>query len=217
MLIVENDITSNSRNIHLLYFDIISSRLRCLLDIASIGLRGKLVGTYFAGDSDIVCRSNLCITSANVQATSYSSNTICSIGLTTYTYAAFTVHHESIICFSASSNSAKHQCAVALSLQISAVLSINLNHAAAVLNAQAIAHSAYAAISFQRQLIASINIADALGFNSLNSIFSNFNFVVTAENITSCFNADILRCQAAKNHVLIQLSSCCQASAANFS
>ena len=108
MLIVENDITGNSRNIHLLYFDIISSRLRCLLDIASIGLRGKLVGLHLTADSDIVCRSNLCIASANVQAASYSSNAICSIGLTTYTYTAFTVHHESIICFSTGINSAKY-------------------------------------------------------------------------------------------------------------
>ena len=96
-------------------------------------------------------------------------------------------------------------------------MSINLNHAAAVLDAQAIASSTYAATSLKRKLVASVNVADTLGFSSRNSIFSNFNFVVTAENITSCFNADILRCQAAKNHVLIQLSSCCQASAANFS
>ena len=217
MLIVQTDITSNSRNIHLLYFDIISSCLRCLLDIASIGLRGKLVGLHLTADSDIVCRSNLSIASANVQAASYSSNAIYSIGLTTYTYAALTVHHESITCFSTSINSAKYQCAVALSLQISAVLSINLNHAAAVLDAQAIASSTYAATSLKRKLVASVNVADTLGFSSRNSIFSNFNFVVTAENIARCFNADILRCQAAKNHVLIQLSSCCQASAANFS
>ena len=76
ILIVENDITSNSRNIHLLYFDIISSCLRCLLDIASIGLRGKLVGLHLTADSDIFCRSNLSIASANVQAASYSSNAI---------------------------------------------------------------------------------------------------------------------------------------------
>ena len=106
MLIVENDITGNSRNIHLLYFDIISIRLRCLVDIASIGLRGKLVGLNLTADSDIFCRSNLSITSANVQAASYSSNAI--LGLTTYTYAAFTVHHESIICFSTGINSAKY-------------------------------------------------------------------------------------------------------------
>ena len=106
MLIVENDITSNSRNIHLLYFDIISSRLRCLLDIASIGLRGKLISFHLTADSDIFCRSNLSITSANVQASSYSSNAI--FGLTTYTYTAFTVHHESIICFSTGINSAKY-------------------------------------------------------------------------------------------------------------
>ena len=213
MLIVQNDITSNSRNIHLPYFNIISRFIGCLLDIASIGLRGKLIGLYLTADSDIVCRSNLSIASANVQSASYSSNAICSIGLTTYTYAALTVHHESITCFSTSINSAKYQGAVALSLQISTVLSININHAAAVLDAQAIASSTYAATSLKRKLVASVNVADTASFAACCS----FQLIAATKDIARCFNADILRCQAAKNHVLIQLSSCYQASAANFS
>ena len=79
MLIVENDITSNSRNIHLLYFDIISIRLRCLLDIASIGLCGKLVSTYFAVESKVVSSSKLdtsfCVSCISINAAHDSLNT----------------------------------------------------------------------------------------------------------------------------------------------
>ena len=92
-------------------------------------------------------------------------------------------------------------------------MSINLNHAAAVLDAQAIASSAYAATSLKRKLVASVNVADTASFAACCS----FQLITATKDIARCFNADILRCQATKNHVLIQLSSCCQASAANFS
>ena len=92
-------------------------------------------------------------------------------------------------------------------------MSVNLNHAAAVLNAQAIASSTYAATSLKRKLFASVNVADTASFAACGS----FQLITATKDIACRFNADILRCQAAKNHILIQLSSYCQASAANFS
>ena len=82
-------------------------------------------------------------------------------------------------------------------------MSINLNHAAAVLDAQTADICTNTTISsFKLQCVASIDIAYAISFRKITILV--IDLIDTTNNIISSIYGNILRCQAAKNHVTIQ-------------